>query len=127
MKKKKLFSTGLLLAFTALALVNCGGDKENSIDNPPPKGTDCSSIQAKFTANVLPIIQGRCATNSGCHGSGSTNGPGQLITYAQISSNASAINQAAVVTSAMPKTGGPLSADQKAILKCWISSGAPNN
>ncbi|MCF3110327.1 hypothetical protein LL912_16200 [Niabella sp. CC-SYL272] len=127
MKKKNLFSTGILLAFVALISVHCGGDKKDSVNNPPPQGNDCSNVQAKFTANVLPIIQGRCATNSGCHGSGSTNGPGELITYAQISSKASAINDAAVVNSRMPKTGGALTADQKATLRCWISSGTPNN
>lgn len=86
---------------------------------------DCSTINAKFNADVNPIIQSSCATNSDCHGAGSINGPGALTSYAQIAANASNINLQ-VQAGLMPKTG-TLSTTQKNIIKCWVQSGSPNN
>jgi len=86
---------------------------------------NCGGTAKSFSSDVNPIIQATCTTNSGCHGSGSNNGPGELLTYSQIFSARSSI-RSAVVSGSMPKTGG-LTAAQKNAIICWIDSGAPNN
>ncbi|MBZ4189014.1 c-type cytochrome [Niabella beijingensis] len=122
MKKNSFFSTGILLACIAVSLANCGGDKENSIDNPPP-ADPCDGVNAKFAANVLPLIQAKC---QGCHKTGG-GAPFALETYDQIKAKASNIKDAAVTNSRMPKGGPALTAAEKKTLGCWIDGGAINN
>ena len=94
-------------------------------DKPGDTGTvDCSTITTKFSANVSPLITTSCA-KSGCHASGSTNGPGALTTYTQIFNNRVAI-RAAVASGEMPQDV-TFTATQKAIITCWIDAGAQNN
>ena len=85
---------------------------------------DCSTTKY-YAADVSPIIQSYCATNSGCHASGSSNGPGPLTIYAQVYSARSDIRKA-VANGKMPQNGS-LTNDQKNAIICWIDSGAPNN
>jgi hypothetical protein len=87
--------------------------------------TNCTGVASAFAANVNPIIQSTCATDATCHGAGSANGPGPLLTYTQIS-NASALIKPAVASGTMPKVG-TLTAAQKNSIICWINSGSPNN
>jgi len=86
---------------------------------------DCTSSAKSFATDVHPIIQNSCATNSGCHGSGSHNGPGELLTYTEIF-NASSVIRPAVLSGAMPQTGS-LTTSEKASIICWIDNGALNN
>ena len=85
---------------------------------------DCSTAKS-YATDVSPIIQSYCATNSGCHASGSSNGPGVLTSYAQVYSARSAI-RTAVVNGSMPQNGSLTNAQKNAII-CWIDSGAANN
>ena len=87
--------------------------------------TSCTGVANKFAADVNPIIQSSCATDANCHGAGSANGPGPLLTYAQIS-NASATIKSAISTGIMPKTGTLTTAQKNSII-CWVNSGALNN
>lgn len=122
MKLKKI-SVAVLIATVVPAslLVKCSADKQD-IKSPPPN--ECAAVQAKFAADVQPLIVSRCA---GCHSTASKAGGIVLESYADISSKASAINDAAILNDRMPKSGAKLTAAQKAIIKCWISSGTPNN
>ena len=86
---------------------------------------DCSGTAKSFSTDVNPIIQATCTSNSGCHGSGSNNGPGELLTYSEIFNARSSI-RSAVVSGLMPKTGSLTSAQKNAII-CWIDNGASNN
>jgi len=86
---------------------------------------DCSGTAKSFATDVNPIIQASCATNSGCHGGGSNNGPGELRTYTEIFNARSSI-RAAVLSGAMPQNGSLTTAQKTAII-CWIDSGATNN
>lgn len=120
MIKRTLIGLSICLAI----LLGCSKSKEDQVTNPPGGGgNDCTGVNAKFAADVLPIIQSQC---QGCHGAGSTNGPGALTTHAQISAAASRI-KAAVVAGTMPKGSGPLPANQIKLISCWVDSGAPNN
>ena len=108
-----------------LIIVYTGCSKPVEGQDAPPQQADCNTIDSRFAARVLPIIQNSCATNIGCHAAGSVNGPGALTSYIQIS-NASAAIKIAVISGAMPR-GGTLTADEKNIITCWVNSGAPNN
>jgi hypothetical protein len=86
---------------------------------------NCTGVPASFSANVNPIIQSTCATDASCHGTGSANGPGPLLTYTQISGARIAI-KASVANGTMPKTG-TLSTSQKNSIICWVDGGGLNN
>ncbi len=97
----------------------CSKDKDDFVV------ADCTTNTSKsFATNVNPIIQSTC-NNPGCHNAGSTNGPGPLTNYSQISSSASAI-RAAIVSGSMPKNSS-LNAAQKSSIICWVDAGALNN
>lgn len=85
---------------------------------------NCAGVPSAFAANVNPIIQSTCAIAT-CHDAGSVNGPGPLLTYAQISAARVAI-KTAVGNGTMPKTGS-LTAAQKNSIICWVDAGGPNN
>jgi hypothetical protein len=119
MNPKRLFS--LLLIITALIVACSKGGGGGGGSTP----LNCATVTNKaFAADVNPIIQAICAT-SGCHGPGSTNGPGELSTYNQVFNNRVSI-RAAVSSGLMPQNS-TLSSGQKNSILCWIDSGAPNN
>jgi hypothetical protein len=87
---------------------------------------NCATVTNKaFNADVLPIITSSCAINTTCHATGSTNGPGALTNWAQVSGNAGAI-KTAVQSGRMPQTGS-LTTGQKNSITCWVDNGALNN
>jgi hypothetical protein len=108
----------LLISLTGLA---CSKGSDPHTNN---NGVDCSTIAKSFSANVMPLVSSRCAI-SGCHASGSTNGPGELITYQEIF-NARGNIRSAVSSGLMPQ-GSTLTQSQINTILCWIDSGAPNN
>jgi len=106
-----------VITICSLFIFSCGKD------NAAP--ADCSGPAKTFSADVHPITSSTCATNSDCHGNGSVNGPGPLLTYTQVFNARSSI-RSAVSDGRMPKNGS-LSASQKSAIICWIDSGGPNN
>ena len=117
MKKYLAMTIGAVLVLFA-----CSKSSDNNNNNTP---VDCSGAAKSFATDVAPIIQSSCATNSDCHATGSTNGPGPLTTYAQVFTARGNI-RSAVSSGAMPKNGS-LSAAQKSAIICWIDAGASNN
>ncbi|MBI1783351.1 MAG: hypothetical protein HYR66_18605 [Sphingobacteriales bacterium] len=118
--------TSLFLSFCVVLTVLFSCSKGNSTSGGTNNGgggttVDCSTINAKFNADVLPIIQGSCAI-TGCHNG--TQSP-RLTTYDEIAANASIVNSQ-VQSGIMPKTGS-LTTSQKNIIICWVQSGALNN
>src|SRR6187549_2198437 len=119
----------ILAAF--LLIASCskgGGDDPGGGGNGGGGGggsVNCTGVASAFAANVNPIIQSTCATDATCHGAGSVNGPGPLLTHTQIS-NASVTIKTAVANGTMPKTGSLTTAQKNSII-CWINSGTPNN
>ncbi|HJS52880.1 MAG TPA: hypothetical protein VJ765_00010 [Chitinophagaceae bacterium] len=107
-----LFSSGLIFG--------CSYNKDML-----PQQTDCIAINARFSADIQPVIQSSCAANPACHGSGSVNGPGALLTYNQVQAAASMI-KVAVETRRMP-LGSSLNQAEINKISCWVNSGAPNN
>jgi len=86
---------------------------------------DCSGPAKSFVFDVSPVFQLSCANGSGCHGSGSNNGPGALLTYTQIFNDREEIRS--VVASGHMPLNGSLTASQKNTILCWIDNGAQNN
>ncbi len=108
----------------AILMQSCYYDKEELLYPGSNTPVDCSAINAKFAANVQPLISAKCAT-SGCHDATASGG---LIfqNHAQISGAKDRINVRAVVEKTMP-AAAPLQPSEINIIKCWIESGAPNN
>jgi hypothetical protein len=117
---KKLLSLAACILLMAVLVNACKKDSENN--NPQP--IDCSTITTTFSGNVSPLILSSCA-KSGCHASGSTNGPGALTNYTQIFTSRVRIRE--VVASGEMPQDATFSAAQKATITCWIDAGAPNN
>lgn len=90
----------------------------------PDGVVDCSVVSATF-AKVQSIVSAKCNT-SGCHNARDAAGGTVLETYDQVKAKAGRINQRAIVEKTMPPAAA-LSGGDIAILKCWISSGTPNN
>ena len=99
-------------------IASCSKSTSSASGNP----VDCSGSAKTFSADVKPITQASCG---GCHGAGSNNGPGALISYSQIF-NARTSIRSAVLSGAMPKNG-TLTSDEKNSIICWIDKGAPDN
>jgi hypothetical protein len=121
-KMKKLI-TILLIAGLVFIMHSCYYDKEQLLT--PPKTVNGPCAVYSFTTDVNPIIQSSCSNGSGCHGSGSTNGPGSLVTYTEIRNAVSQI-QSSVLAGRMPLDSS-LSAAQIKAIDCWVKNGAPNN
>jgi uncharacterized membrane protein len=119
-----IVSTLCFIFLAAGTLSGCYYDKEDLLYHKTG-AVDCTTINAKFSTGVQPIIQSKCAT-AGCHNAASSAGGAVLETYTQISGLAARINQRCVIDKTMPP-GGALTPDEIAILSCWISSGTLNN
>lgn len=84
---------------------------------------DCATVPARFAADVLPLIQEKCATV--CHNAFTTNAGGPFTNYAQIKAKADLI-KFMVETRQMPQTGSLTDAQIK-VISCWVNAGAENN
>ena len=115
----------ILTSFFLIAACSKGGSDDGGTGGGGGGTVNCTGVASAFAANVLPIIQSTCATNATCHGAGSANGPGPLLTYSQISGFAGSI-KTAVANGTMPKTGTLTTAEKNSII-CWVNAGAPNN
>lgn len=110
--------------FLAIFATGCYYDKEELLYPGSNQPVNCTTVAAKFSADVLPLVTTKCAI-SNCHDA-SASGGRIFKTYDQISSAKDRINVRAVIEKSMPQTG-PLLPAEVNILKCWIESGAPNN
>jgi uncharacterized membrane protein len=118
LKKPKSWISFLLPAILA------GCYYDNAQQLYPGTNVDCNTVNATFV-NVKTIVAEKCST-AGCHDAGSAGGGIVLETYDQIRARSDRIRQRVIVDRTMPP-GSPLSSTEVAILKCWISSGSPNN
>jgi hypothetical protein len=113
-----------LAACIVLVVVLANACKKNNADDQGSGTVDCGTISTTFSGTVNPLMGTSCA-KSGCHNSGSTNGPGALTSYTQIF-NAKTQIRAVVASGSMPRDAS-FTAAQKATITCWIDAGAPNN
>ncbi len=91
-----------------------------------PGTLNCATVNAKYGADITPIINAKCAS-SGCH-NGSA--PGNFTSYAGIKTyiDNGKVKDRVFVKKDMPVAGLPqLTEDEKNSLQCWLDNGAPNN
>lgn len=86
---------------------------------------DCSASNAQYVSDIMPIINANCVS-SGCHNAGSGNGDYTSYGALQTSASNGALERRVVTNKTMPPGKSLISEELKKI-KCWISSGAPNN
>jgi len=125
MKKGILVILGSFFLIASCSKGGSDGGGGGSTGGGGGSTVNCTGVASAFAANVNPIIQSTCATDATCHGAGSANGPGPLLTYTQIS-GASVTIKTAVASGTMPKTGSLTTAQKNSII-CWINSGSLNN
>lgn len=128
--KKKIH---ILLAGVVLCSVlagACSKTNETELSNPPGGGggVTCDTVNMKYAANVLPIIQGNCYS---CHGNGNVSGGVSLDSYDKLKTQAASGKLLAVITHAagvppMPQ-GGKLSDCDINKIRSWINRGMLNN
>ena len=111
----------VIVSFLCITILLIACSKSNDTSAP----VDCSGAAKTFSVDVSPVIQTYCASNSGCHAAGSSNGPGALTTYQQIYNARSSI-RAAVANGSMPQNSS-LTASQKSAIICWIDNGGTSN
>jgi hypothetical protein len=114
-----------VIAISILAFITACTKSKSAAPGSGGSSIDCSGAAKKFSTDVNPIILSSCATNSGCHGTGSINGPGELTSYSKVF-NARTDMRSAVLSGIMP-LGGSLTAAQINSIICWIDNGALNN
>jgi hypothetical protein len=126
-RMNKSIRHSLAAAIVSLCIISCSKSEKNDTGTlpAPPAVDECASTPATFSADVNPIIQTNCALGSGCHGTGSFNGPGALTSFEQIKGAASSI-KSAVVNKRIP-LGRTLTAGQIKTISCWVDNNAINN
>ena len=106
----------VIFLFITVLLSSCDYNKSDVLP-------DCATVPARYSADVLPLIQSKCAT--ACHNTLSTNAGGPLTNYTQIKAKASLI-KFMVETRQMPQVGSLTDAEIK-VISCWVEAGAENN
>lgn len=118
---KDMIGKKTLMVMLLLAMVAAHGCYYENAGLEP---IDCTNVQPKFSTDVLPLIQSRCAT-ANCHDASASGGI-ILQNYTQVFTVKDRIKTRAVVQKTMP-VFTPLNAAETATLKCWIDNGAINN
>jgi len=125
---KTLLSIVVLIIFLSLA-GGCYYDKADLL-YPDGKMPCDTSVVAKFSSDVLPVMNTYCV--SGCHSTAAASGGVILDTYNGVKTQAGngrllgSMNQTGSY-SAMPKGGAKLNSCTLTKIQQWINSGTPNN
>lgn len=120
----------LAVILTASFLGSCYYDKADLL-YPDGKIPCDTTVVAKFSSDVLPVMNVSCNT-SGCHNTTAASSGVILDTYAGVKAQVAngrlmgSINQTSGF-SAMPKGAGKLINCSIIKIQQWINSGTPNN
>lgn len=126
--KRNILSLAASLAVIALA---CSKSSSDTVTTPPPSPGGCDTVNMKYIANVVPILQSHCYE---CHGTNTSAGSGGIVLqgYDELKSKADNGQLVGVITHAagfpaMPSNKPKLSDCDINIIKSWINNGAQNN
>ena len=136
--KNRILIALMILALPSLFIISCSKSKEEQLVPPSPTpgggGTttnSCDTVNMKYAADVVPIMQANCYA---CHGNGSTGGSGgiNLASYNNLKTYASNGFLAGNITHAPGFVAMPYGLpkmDDCSINKIldWINRGALNN
>jgi hypothetical protein len=115
----------VVCAALAAAALTCG-PAGSSCPTGDYQQRACPSPEPSFSAQVLPIIQTKCAT---CHAPGGLRSSTPLTTWKQVDALLSTV-VTYVVTCKMPDVtdgGVPLTPEERATMLDWFACMAPNN
>jgi hypothetical protein len=120
--KKFTILASLLFATTLVYMIGCTKDTTSTATT-----VDCTSVSAKFTADILPIMKSATCAGSSCHPK-----YGTLDSYADVKGHVDAghFNSKVIERngSPMPPVGSTqLTADELKKIKCWKQNGYLNN
>lgn len=127
---KKIIFSGL--ALLTLLTYSCSKDSEDTVTPPPPPGGNtCDTVNMKYAANIVPILQANCYS---CHGTNSNIGSNGIILegHANILPRVTngvligAITHASGFTP-MPQNAAKLSDCNINKIRSWINHGAQDN
>jgi uncharacterized membrane protein len=104
----------VILFLSSILLSSCGNYLDQKKSAPDSGQSIQEALSSEFLSVKEIVFSARCTS---CHQ--------QYNNYQGVIRELSAI-QAAVASNRMPKTGGPLTDKQKAILFDWIAKGAPD-
>ena len=131
---KKTFLVLTVVAVTVSAMVGCSKSNETNEGGGNGGGggggsTTCDTVNMKYAANVLPIIQVNCYS---CHGNGVITNGINLDGYSNLKIQVDNGNLIGAITHAsgftpMPYNLPKLSDCNINIIKAWIARGAQNN
>lgn len=126
MKKRNSFKIALfLLVISQLGITGCYKDKTIKKVEIITVVDPCDSLNTDFATVIEPLIVNNCSTG-GCHDAGS--GGYHLISYNEISSNASVISNVINYKagySPMPQGADKLPDSTIQKFDCWVSKGMP--
>ncbi len=93
---------------------------------PQNECTSCVSENISYAINIKPIVNRSCATSSGCHGTGSTNGV--LNSFDQVKNWAdNGLLRNRVLDKKDMPPGGGLTACDIDMIRIWLDEGSRNN
>jgi len=123
--KKNIPLLALFLIITQL-FSSCYYDKEDVLYENYYAQNQCDTTNISFSNDIMPIIQGNCAT-TGCHVQGGT-GSGIFVNYNGVMEkvNNGSFEKRVLVDKNMPPAA-PLSDCQQSMIRAWLNAGAPNN
>lgn len=115
-KVVKIIAPLMYTAIVSVLLASCEKEEES---------IDCNGATPHYTSDVRPIINSNCLT-SGCHNTGSKNGDYTSYDGLKTVALSGTLEKRLITEKTMPLSG-VLSLEDRKKIKCWISSGAPNN
>jgi hypothetical protein len=111
--------------FVIVLFTGCYKDKEELLY--PGTRSDCDTVAAKFSKDILPIFQTYCA-KANCHDAVSAQGGRTFTNYTGIYNAREIIKTRALIIKDMPQAPNPKLADSNINkINCWLLSGAPDN
>lgn len=133
--KKAFVSVATVAVTIGVMVVACSKSNESTAGGGGTGGgggvgtPTCDTVNMKYAANVLPIVQANCYS---CHGNGVVTGGINLNGYANLKVQADNGNLVGAIThaagyTAMPYNLPKLSDCNINIIKAWIARGALNN
>lgn len=129
MKMNKLSpKTALVIMSTLVATFmitfSCTSDSEDQIPTPPATNA-CEGSTASLANDVIPIIQQNCSV-PGCHVTGTGRADFTIkATVIQFASQIRTNTQSGIMPPA--SSGMSLTAEEKALISCWVGNGAKDN
>ena len=124
-KKTPIISFALLVG-VLLLFSSCYKDNEEDLYKNYYAQNQCDTSNVRFSTDIMPIIQGNCAT-TGCHVQGGT-GPGIFVNYKGVMDkvNSGTFEKRVLIDKNMPPAA-PLTDCQQQQIQAWLNAGAHNN